>query len=154
MICYHGSKFRFNEIQNKQAQVKEGLIVPEDELLNAIYLTPDYGFAVVMAARPEGLTVIDEQERLVTFGSPEKFNPESKIYIYVVDISSIPEKNVKKVDEYQIAIVGLDFVKPENVIELTAREIFKYYEIPNVLKDGCEGEFYPKITESRTESRR
>ncbi len=51
MKLYHGSKVKSKQLERKQAQKGESGVL-EDELLNAIYLTPDYGRAVAMGSFP------------------------------------------------------------------------------------------------------
>ena len=76
MKLYHGSKYKLDRLESRQAG-KGDVEVPENELLDGIYLTPDYGFAVAMAARPENsVTTIDNNEHKITFEKPELFKPE------------------------------------------------------------------------------
>lgn len=131
MQLYHGSKNSFSSIKNQQASKAEHVNVPKSELLNAIYLTPDYGFALACAARPEGVTNIDDENRSITFEDPEKFNPEEKVFVYEVDLSNIPEKNIIKVDERQYAIVGVNELTVMKKNIHNAKDIEKFYELKN-----------------------
>ena len=97
MKLYHGSKNgRLDIIRKSQAEAGEGVTVPEDELLNAIYLTPNYGFALVCAARPEGLTTINEQNGKIEFENSELFDPDAEIYIYEVEVA---KNQLRQIDE-------------------------------------------------------
>lgn len=131
MQFYHGSKNSFSTIAKKQASKAEHIDVPEKELLNAIYLTPDYGFALACAARPEGVTDIDDENKLITFEDPEKFDPEEKVFVYEIDLKNIPEKNIIKIDERQYAIVGVDELKVVKKNSHNAKDIEKFYELKN-----------------------
>ncbi|MBU0613190.1 hypothetical protein KKB10_04185 [Patescibacteria group bacterium] len=67
MKLYHGSKnSNLKTIRKQQAGAGEGIDVPKDELLEAIYLTPDYGFALACAARPDGVSHINESPKLLS----------------------------------------------------------------------------------------
>ena len=103
--------------------------MPDGELLNAIYLTPDFGSAVAIAAKTGGLTVIDDEKHTIVFERPEDFDPDREIYIYEIDASQIPKENIKYVDERQVAVTEMEKITPLNVQELKAREILKYYTI-------------------------
>ena len=102
MLLYHGSKNRLDVLTPQQAAAGEGVEVPEGELLNAIYLTPDIGFAVACAARPEGVTHIND-DHSIEFENPEGFNPDQDIFIYTVDTNDLPKESITEVDERQIA---------------------------------------------------
>ena len=135
-ILYHGSNKRFEEIRKSQAEAGPGISVPDGELLNAIYLTPDFGSAVAIAAKTGGLTVIDDEKHTIVFERPEDFDPDREIYIYEIDTSQIPKENIKYVDERQVAVTEMEKITPLNVQELKAREILKYYTILD--RDGNE----------------
>jgi len=135
-ILYHGSNKRFEEIHKNQAEVGPGISVPGGELLDAIYLTPDFGFAVAIAAKTGGLTEIDDEKHTIVFERPEDFDPDKEIYIYAIDASQIPKENIKYVDERQVAVTEMKKITPLNVQELKAREILKYYTILD--SDGNE----------------
>ena len=133
MKLYHGSKLRLVFLVNKQAtgEVIEGKVVA-DELLNGIYLTPDYGFAVAMAARPEGgATEIDDEARKITFEDPGSFDPERDIFIYSFDSESLASENVKHIDKWQTVVVGVKELRPESVEQMKARKVLEYYELVN-----------------------
>lgn len=131
MILYHGSKSKVEKLERRQAGVKRGTIVPDGELLNAIYLTPDYAFAILSASRPSGLTESDEEKRTVKFERPERFDPEQDIFIYSIESENIPSENLKQVGEFQFAVVGLDEIEPENIEQKKAIEVTKYYKLEN-----------------------
>lgn len=138
MIFYHGSKEKLEKLEPKQAQAKEGINVPQDELLNAIYLTPFYEFAVLCAARPKGLSSVNDEEKTIHFENPEMFDPNKEIFIYRFDSEKIPLENIQKVkdengeyDEKQYAIVGIKELRPDFVEYKKAIEIEKYYKLTN-----------------------
>ena len=135
-ILYHGSNKRFEEIRKSQAEAGQGISVPDGELLDAVYLTPDFGFAVAMAAKTGGLTEIDDEKHTIVFERTEDFDPDKEVYIYEIDASQIPEENIRYVDERQIAITEMERITPLNVQELKAREILKYHTILD--RDGNE----------------
>lgn len=117
---------------NKQAtgEVIEGKVVA-DELLDGIYLTPDYGFAVAMAARPDGATEIDDDERKITFEKPGSFDPESDIFIYGFDSESLPPESIKYIDKWQAVVVGVKELYPKSTEQAKARKVLEYYELMN-----------------------
>lgn len=137
MILYHGSSHRLTSLERRQAQQGEGMNVPEKELLNAIYLTPDYGFAIAMGSMPEGAANINDEKKTIEFENPYLFNPEKEVFVYEVDTSNIPTENLVEVDERQYAVINTDEIKPSSIQELKAREILKYYELTN-WKEGDE----------------
>ena len=128
-ILYHGSNKRFEEIRKSQAEACLGISVPGGELLDAVYLTPDFGFAVAMAAKTGGLTEIDDEKHTIVFERPEDFDPDKEVYIYEIDASQIPEENIRYVDERQIAVTGVEKMVLVNMRGIKAREILKYYTI-------------------------
>jgi len=111
-----------------QAKAGEGLDVPPDELLEAIYLTPDYGFALAMAARPKGVTTIDNNAHTIEFERPELFDPEKEVYVYEIDI---PKNETKVVDELQAAVENKDELKPDKMFTHKAGDVEQYYELTN-----------------------
>ncbi|MFH0806671.1 MAG: hypothetical protein V1885_03045 [Candidatus Brennerbacteria bacterium] len=131
MLLYHGSKHRLEDIEARQAQTAGDIEVPEGELLNAIYLTPDYGFAVACAVRPSGKTEIDREEKTIEFEHPELFDPESSIYIHKFDSSKIPAEHLKQIDDHQFAVEGLTELKPDSVEELKARGVERFFKLTN-----------------------
>ncbi len=133
MIVYHGSANELvgGVLKPRQARTYDGSNVPESELREAIYVTPDLGYAIAMAARPEGRTDIDELNHKITFENPERFNPEKDIYIYELDTENLPEGAVENVDEWQIALHIIEGIKPLGVRKLKAKEVIKYYELTN-----------------------
>ena len=57
MYLYHGSKDPFSILKKQKAHAPPGR--PLEEALEAIYLTPDFLFALACAARPPGTSDID-----------------------------------------------------------------------------------------------
>ncbi len=143
MKLYHGSKNgQLDTIKKSQAEAGEGVEVPEDELLNAIYLTPDYGFALAMAIRPMGLTTIDDDNKTIKFENPELFDPNDKVYIYEIDV---PDEQARQIDERQWVIENLDEIKPDNKFEHSAGDIEQYYELVNWKKEESESNSNPEF---------
>jgi len=134
MKLYHASKDQLASLKPQQAQ-KGSAEVPNDELLNAVYLTPDYGYALAMGSRPEGSTIIDEQNHTITFDRPELFNPEEEIYIYSIDSENVPENKLKMVDDLQYAIIDTEEIIPSEVKNTKAREVLDFYELTNWKED-------------------
>jgi hypothetical protein len=142
MILYHGSSKRFDTLKPSQAQAGEGMAVPENELLEAVYATPDIGFAIAVAALPDNTAAhIDEATKIITFEHPELFDPKKDVYIYAIDTDTIPGEHLIKVDEQQYAITGLEAVTPVSVESMPAAEVLKYYEI-----NGIHKESEPEVT--------
>ena len=123
---YHGSKRLVSTLKRQKAWGPPG--TPKEESLNMIYLTPDFAFALVSAARPEGVTTVNHNERTVHFENPEKFDLEREVYVYVIDMSKIPEDKIIQIDELQIA-VDLDEIVPVEVKKHKAGEVSQYYSI-------------------------
>jgi len=130
MKLYHGSKNNFLSIKRNQAGEDDDSEVPENELLNAIYLTPDYGFALACAARPEGTTQIDGENKLITFENPELFDPEEEVFVYELNIENIPKEKIIEVDDHQYAI-DADELEVLNKFSHKANEVQKYYKLTN-----------------------
>lgn len=129
MKLYHGSKSNFEKVNRNQAGNGPDMAVPKDELLNAIYLTPDYGFAMACAVRPLGQTKISNENKTLEFvDHPELFDPEQEIFIYEFDVDNIPENKIRKIDELQY-VVDLDELEISNKTTHKAGEIEKYYKI-------------------------
>ncbi len=131
MKLYHGSPNSFDTIEKNQAQAGDGIKVPDDELLNAIYLTPKYEFALAIASMPKGTADIDEVTRSIKFERPELFDPEKEVYVYEVDSEAIPKENLRAVDELQVAILNTRELKPTNIHKHKAGDIEQYYELKN-----------------------
>jgi hypothetical protein len=130
---YQGSKNgNITLLQKRQAQAKDGVEVPEDELKEGIYLTSDYGFALAMAARPEGCTDIDDKEKIIKFEDPKLFKPEEQVYVYEVEIE---EGSARQIDELQYLIEDLNNIEVSIKHEHLAKEIEKYYKIENMIPE-------------------
>ena len=126
MYLYHGSTKRLSKLIRQQAFAPSGS--PSEEGLNAIYLTPDFAFALVSGARPEGITEVNHKERTVHFENPERFNPEQIVYIYIVDSTKIPPDKQKQIDDWQV-VIDLDEIEPDRVETHRASEIYQYYKV-------------------------
>ena len=131
MKLYHGSPKNLTEIKKSQASKGKSPNVPKDELLNAIYLTPDYGFALACAARPKGTTDIDEETKSITFENPKLFEPQKTVYVYTVETENIPKENIIKVDDLQYAIIGIDNIELSDKNTHKAIDVQNYYELKN-----------------------
>ena len=131
MKLYHGSKNNFSSIRKSQAGKADSIEVPENELLNGIYLTPDYGFALACAARPNGVTNIDGETKSITFENPELFDSEMEVFVHEVDVENIPKDKIIKVDDRQFAIVDIDELKVLNTFPHKAKDVQNYYELKN-----------------------
>ncbi len=130
MILYHGSRKKLDSLKAYQATtVDDPKSLPEGELLHAIYLTPNFEFALAMGARPYGHIRIDNNE--ITFENPELFDPNSDVYIYEFDDSEIEAQNLRRVDAKQYAVVGVEQLTPTNIQHLKSRELIKYYKLMN-----------------------
>lgn len=131
MKLYHASTHKLSSLKPQQA-TKGSVDVPEAELQNGIYLTPQYDFALAMGSRPENSgTQLDEVTRKITFEKPELFDPNKEVFIYVVETDLLPIENVKYIDENQYIIKGLPEVIPNEVQKVKAEEVLKYYELTN-----------------------
>ena len=131
MKLYHGSKNNFASIRKSQASKADGIEVPENELLSAIYLTPDYGFALACSARPKGITNNDGENKSITFENPELFDPEEEVFVYEIDIEHIPKEKIIEVDDHQYAIVGVDEINISSKFAHKAKDVQNYYELKN-----------------------
>ncbi len=129
MKLYHGSRFKFDGVVNKQATNCGFQDVPKEELQNGIYLTPNYEFALAMAVRPDGMTRIDDGK--IAFEHQELFEPEKEVYIYSFDTDEEQFKGKElefhNKDEYMIK--GDNMVIPSSVETVKSKEVFKYYEL-------------------------
>ena len=124
MYWYHGSNRLFTVLRRRRPALMLG--VPKEEVLNMIYLTPDFAFALVMAARPEGITDVYNNRRLVRFENPDSIEPKREVYIYFVNPDRIPDSKKIWIDEWQIA-ADLDKLKPDRVEKREAGELWQYY---------------------------
>ena len=120
----------------------EGISVPQDELLNGIYLTPDLGFAIAIASMPNGVANIDEEKKTIEFENPDLFDPQKEIFIYSFDSEKIPG-NIKRVDEQQYVVLDADEIIPESSISYLAKEVSKYYRI--VGAEGLQDEIQSEV---------
>ncbi len=123
MKLFHASKTKFDVIKRSQALAAEGLEVPEGELQNKIYFTPEIGVALAMGARPPGITSISGGK--ISFENVDEFDPEEAVYIYEIDIE---EDLVEFIDDEQVTI-DLDEIRPSIVHEFKAKDVFDYYEL-------------------------
>lgn len=126
MKLYHASKYKFDVIERRQATMVEGNEVPAGELQNKIYFTPDLGFAIAMAAGPDGMTSL--RDGAISFEHYDQFDAERPVYVYEVDSESIAPELLERVDDEQFA-VDMDEVVPSEMKEYKAGEVFKYYSL-------------------------
>jgi hypothetical protein len=131
MKLYHGSPNRFDSIHSSQAQKGKGMEVPEQELLNGIYLTPDYGFALAVGAKPYGAAHINDKTKEIEFGHPELFDPSKQVFIYEIDSEKIPQEMLRQIDDNQFVVTGINELKPDSVKETIAKELLDFYRITN-----------------------
>ena len=132
MKLYHGSRYNLEKIQNKQATKPKDLNgIPDKELQDGIYLSPDYGFALAMASRPNGISHIEDSNKTITFEKPELFNPDNEVFIYTFDSEKIPTENLEYIDKLQYVVTGENELIPIQKENLQARELLKYYKITN-----------------------
>lgn len=132
MKLYHGSKNNFTSIRKNLAVKADNIEVPSNELLNGIYLTPNYGFALACAVRPnDSFTEIDEENKSITFEKPELFDSEEEVFVYETDIENISKEKIIEIDENQFVIVDIDELKVLNKFPHKAKEIKNYYELKN-----------------------
>jgi hypothetical protein len=136
MKLYHGSKGNFEYLKRQQAQ--SFVEVPQDEVLNVIYLTPDYGRALAMGCCPNGENNFVDEEHKITFENPHLFDPDESIYIYVVDSETIPKDKIKLGENGFDYVVDIDKIIPEQIIQTKAREVLKYHELVNWKEGGNE----------------
>jgi hypothetical protein len=129
MILYHGSKNKFELIKPHQATAGEGVIVPESELQNAIYLSTNYEFALAMCSMPEGLTHVDNDKMTIETEHPEEFDPNEPIYIYEIDLETIPKEKLEYLSDGRQVVAHLDELKFDSRKELQAGEVLKYYRL-------------------------
>jgi len=128
MYLYHGSTKKLSKLKRRQAFAPAGR--PSEEACNAIYLTPDFAFALISGASPlDQITEVNHNERTVHFENPEKFNPEQTVYIYIVDSRKIQADKQKWIDDDRQVVVDLDEIKPDKVEVHKASEIYQYYKV-------------------------
>lgn len=126
MYLYHGSKYQFPILKRRKAIAPPGR--PAEEALEAIYLTPDFLFALACAARPPGTSKIDMVKRTICFEYPDKFEPNESIYIYFVDPTKISEEKKIYIDPWQVAITEHE-ITPDKVETYQSGDLLKYYRV-------------------------
>ena len=134
MYLYHGSKKLFSKLRKRKAHAPSGR--PPEEALEAIYLTPDFLFALFCAARPPGTNEmgmaetdkIGVVERVVSFENPDQFEPDETIYIYFVDPTNISENKKINTDPLQIAVTKNEII-PDKVETYKSGDLWKYYRL-------------------------
>lgn len=124
-MWYHGSRWLFAKIERRHPVDFDGN--PKDGGFKAIYLSFDFGTALAFAARPEGVSHIDHENRLIYFENPQLFEPEREIYIYQIDIDAIPEERIMRISKWQVAV--FDEIIPVKIEKYKAGEVTKYYHI-------------------------
>ncbi|MFA6423689.1 MAG: hypothetical protein WCV83_00045 [Candidatus Magasanikbacteria bacterium] len=132
MKLYHGSPNNFSTVQKNQAQQGDNMDVPKDELLDAIYLSPKFEFALAVASMPEGAAHIDDKKHTIEFENPQLFDQEKVVYIYEFDSEAIPPENLKYVDEQQYAVINMPELRPNRITIHKAEEIMRFYELKNL----------------------
>ena len=125
MYLYHGSKQLFEKLKKQKAQAPPGR--PPEEALDAIYLTPDFLFALACAARPPGVSNIDLINRTIRFENPDLFQPDETIYIYYVDPTKISEDKKVYIDSYQVAVT-LNEIVPDKIETHKSSDVFTHYK--------------------------
>ena len=128
MVLYHASAQKFAVMRRNQATMAEGLLVPLGELQNKIYLTPNLGFAIAMAAGPNGITNINDEGTEISFEHIDAFDPESTVYVYSVTSENLSADKLEQIDSQQFAF-DADELIPESVVEYKARDVFQYYRL-------------------------
>ena len=101
---YHGSRWLFSKIERRHPVTPDGK--PKDGGFEAVYLTVDFGTALAFAARPQGRGWIDFPKRTLRLEYPDSFDPDAEVYIYFVDLSTMPEEKILRIDEWQVAVFG------------------------------------------------
>lgn len=127
---YHGSKQSLTKLIKRKAIAPPGR--PPEESLEAIYLTPDFLFALACAARPPGTSNIDLVRRIIAFQYPDQFNPDETIYIYFVDPAAIPEEKKVNIDPWQIAVTE-DEITPVKIETYKSEDLLKHYKVVDEL---------------------
>lgn len=135
MYLYHGSKQSFPKLKKQKAHAPPGR--PPEEALEAIYLTPDFLFALACAARPPGISNIDLTNRTICFENPDQFEPDEIIYIYFVDPTRIAEDMKIHIDSYQIAVTE-DEITPDKIETYKSGDLLKHYKVIEKLTDPDE----------------
>lgn len=135
MYLYHGSKQLFSKLKKRKAQAPPGR--PAEEALEAIYLTPDFLFALACAARPPGVSNIDLTKRIIRFQNPDQFEPNETIYIYFVDPTKMPEDKKIYIDPWQVAITE-DEITPDKVETYKSGDLLTHYRTEEWI-DSDEG---------------
>jgi len=123
---FHGSKKKLNSLKRQKASAPR--FRPRSEDLNAIYLTPDLGFALACAIRPKGRTEINHDKKVIRFENPEAYDPNQTVYVYSVDSSKIPKGKGKYVDKLQVA-ADVDELSPDSVKAYRAGDIEQFYSV-------------------------
>ena len=126
MYLYHGSKKLFPKLKKRKAHAPQGR--PPEEALEAIYLTPDFLFALACAARPPGTANIDLKKRLISFDNPDQFEPDETVYIYFVDLAKILDDKKIYIDPWQIAVTEAE-ITPDKVETYKSGDLWKYYRL-------------------------
>lgn len=126
MYLYHGSKQSFPTLKKRQAHAPPGR--PPEEALEAIYLTPDFLFALACAAGPPGTSDMDLIKRLISFDNPDQFKPDETVYIYYVDLTKITDEKKIYIDPWQIVVIE-DEITPDKVETYKANDLWKYYRL-------------------------
>lgn len=84
-----------------------------------------------MAARPDGMTRIDDKK--ISFEHQELFDPEKDVYIYIFDTEEgqFKNKELEYHNKSEYMIKGVNELIPPQVETIKSKELFKYYELVN-----------------------
>ena len=139
MKLYHASRKLLSSLGTQQAGGRPSDEVPKEELDNAIYFTPDYGYAVAMGSRPDGQTHIDRDGKKIEFEKPELFSPDVDVYIYEIDSETIPRENLIQLEgdvlQWKVINMSIPIVESQ-VKKIQAQEVMNFYELTNWKKDS------------------
>lgn len=145
MILYHGSERSFITLKRSQLTNSPDKDAKEKEWKrrDAIYLSPSLAFALFFAAKPSsGTNMMSAKKGIVYFEKIDEIDPQKDIYIYVVNISDIPQEKRRWANNYELEVL-LDEIKPIRIETHKAGEIFKHFK---VIKDKEEFERLKKAS--------
>ena len=100
--------------------------MPENELQNVIYFSPNPGFALAMAAGPKGITSIKGGK--ISFENAADFESDGVVYLYQIDSATVSLNLLAKIDSDQYAL-DMDEIVSEQIEIHRADEVFEHYEL-------------------------